>query len=200
MCWVGIDRAIKLAQHFQKDNLVEEWLPLREEIKTDILKNAYNTEANAFTIYYGSKSLDASILLMAYHEFLPKDDPRLINTIKAIYTDLRTGYLTQRYSMKDDFGKSAMAFTICSFWLVDALYYIGEEKKAREIYEKLIKHANHLGLFSETIDIKTKKQTGNFPQVYTHMALINSSILLSEWSATRKKIDRSAIPKQNKWF
>lgn len=200
MCYVGVDRAIKLAQHFERDDLIEDWLPLREDIKSDILKNAYNKEVNAFTIYYGSKSLDASLLLMAYHDFLPKDDPRLINTIKAIYTDLRTDYLTQRYTLKDDFGQSGMAFIICSFWLVDALYYIGEEKKAREIYEKLIKHANHLDLFSETIDIKTKKLTGNFPQVYTHMALINSSILLSEWSAKRKKIDWSAIPKRNKWF
>ena len=200
MCFVGVDRAIKLAQHFGKDDLIHEWLELRECIINDIIKNGYNKEIKAFTMYYGSKNLDASLLQMTYHGFLRKDDPRIINTIKAIYKSLKKDYLVRRYDMEDDFGKSSMAFTICSFWLVDALYYIGEEKKAREIYEKLIKCANHLNLFSETIDVKTKKLTGNFPQVYTHMALINSSILLSEWSAKRKKIDWHAIPKRKRWF
>lgn len=187
MCYVGMDRAIKLAQHFHKESSLKEWIELREEIKEDILRNGYNSEINAFTMYYGGKELDASILHMIYHEFLEPFDPRIKNTIKAVYSALRKGCLVQRYQAKDDFGISTSAFTICSFWLVDALYYIGEVKKARQIYSKITKLANHLGLFSEDIDLATYKQLGNFPQSYTHIALINSSLLLSGWSAKRKK-------------
>jgi len=200
MCFVGVDRAIKLAQHFGREDLVKDWLDLREEIRYDIIKKGYNDEAGAFTIHYNSKKLDASLLKMAYHEFLDPTDPMMINTIKAVYNDLRTDYLVQRYRVKDDLGKSNSAFTICSFWLVQALDYIGEKEKARHIFDKLIKRANHLGLFSEDIDIATKKLTGNFPQAYTHIELINSAILLSEWSAKRKKIDWSEMPKRKKWF
>lgn len=191
MCWVGVDRAIKIAQHFNKDNLVQKWVGLKEEIFESIIKKD-------FTIAYGKKELDASLLLMAYHEFLPKSNPRLIKMIKEIYKKLRYNYLVQRYNMTDDLGKSKSAFTICSFWLVDALYYIGEEEKARKIFNNLIKKSNHLGLFSEDIDLKTKKLIGNFPQAYTHIALINSAILLSEWSARRKKIDWDIDKKE--WF
>ena len=102
----------------------------------------------------------------------------------------------QRYQAEDDFGKSSSAFTICSFWLIDALCYIGEVKKARLIYNQVIKLSNHLGLFSEDIDIATKKQLGNFPQSYTHVASINSSLLLSEWSAKRKKFESIATKRK----
>jgi len=200
MCFVGVDRAIKIAQHYGRSDFVNKCLNLKEKIREDILKNGYNQELNSFTISYGSNDLDASLLQMGYYEFLDNTDPRMIGTVKAIYNNLRRDYLVQRYSIKDDFGKSKSAFTICSFWLVDALFSIGEIEKAREIYDKLIKRANHLGLFSEDIDIKTKKLIGNFPQAYTHIALINSSILLSEWSAKRKKFDWVVIPRRKTWF
>ena len=193
MCWVGVDRAIKIAQQFGKEKWSQRWDNLREEISFDIIKKGYNKKTKAFTISYGREELDASLLLMAYHEFLEKDNPRLINTVKAIYKQLRKDYLVQRYNMTDEMGKSKSAFTICAFWLVDALYYIGEEEKARKIFDKLVKRGNHLGLFSEDIDLKTKKLIGNFPQGYTHIALINSAILLSEWSAKRKKIDWGSV-------
>ncbi len=199
MCYVGVDRAIKIAQHYGKEKLVDRWLDLKEAICQDILQKGYNKKAKAFTISYGRKELDAAILLMAYHEFLDANDPRLISTVKEIYEKLRKDFLVQRYTIKDDFGKSTSAFTICAFWLVNALWYIGEEKKAREIFRKLVRRSNHLGLFSEDIDIKTKKLIGNFPQAYTHIALINSSILLSEWSVKRKQIDWSTVPRKE-WF
>ncbi len=188
MCCIGVDRAIKLAQHFHKEGHIKEWIELREEIKEDILKKGYNEEIKAFTMYYGGKELDASLLHMAYHEFLEPTDPRLRQTVMAIYHHLRKGCLVQRYQGEDDFGKSTSAFTICSFWLIDALCYIGEGEKARQIYDGAIKMANHLGLFSEDIDLATHQQRGNFPQSYTHTAVINSSLLLSEWSAKRKKL------------
>ncbi len=199
MCYIGMDRAIKLAQHFRRDDLAEEWTPTREEIKNDILQNGYNGDAGSFTMFYGSRDLDASLLRMTYHEFLDSSDQYLINTVKSIYDDLRRGYLVRRYNVRDDFGASGSSFAICSFWLADSLWYIGEKERARSIYEKIIKHSNHLGLFSEDINMKTKKQLGNFPQAYTHIALINTSILLSEWSAKRKKIDWGSI-KRRDWF
>ncbi|MBI2146143.1 glycoside hydrolase family 15 protein [Candidatus Woesearchaeota archaeon] len=197
MCYIGMDRAIKLAQHFGREHYVSSWLEFRDEIRGDILARGYNQELNSFTMYYGGKELDASLLQMAYYEFLDKTDPRIINTIKAIYTTLRQDCLVQRYTVQDDFGKSTSAFTICSFWLVDALYYIGEEQKARELYDLLLAKANHLGLFSEDIDMETGTLRGNFPQAYTHIALINSSILLSEWSIRRKKLEPL---KKKSWF
>lgn len=200
MCYIGVDRAIKVAQHFGRDDFVNQWLELRDEIRDDILRNGYSTGANAFTIAYGRKELDASLLLMAYHEFLPPDDPRLINTVKSVYNELRSDYMVQRYTIRDDFGKSTSAFTICTFWLIDALCYIGEIEKAREIFSKITAKSNHLGLFSEDIDMASGKLLGNFPQGYTHIALINTSILLSEWSSKRKKIDWSAVPKRKRWF
>lgn len=199
MCYIGIDRAIRIAQHYNKDDLANEWTEIKQEIREDIMKNGYNNDVNSFTIHYGSKSLDAANLLMAYYEFLDNCDQRLINTIKATYENLRQDYLVQRYTKPDDFGESKSAFTICSFWLVDALYYIGETEKAQQIFDKLIKKCNGLGLFSEDIDIKTKKLIGNFPQAYTHIAMINSSILLSEWASHRKKIDWTDV-KRKKWF
>lgn len=199
MCYIGVDRAIKISQHFEKNHHADEWTELREELREDILKNGYNKKLNAFTIHYGSQDLDAALLLMTYHEFLEPKDQRLINTVRKIYKDLKKDYMVQRYSIKDDFGVSTSSFNICSFWLVQALIYIGEKQKAEKLFKKLVKKSNHLGLFSEDIDIKTQQLIGNFPQAYTHIALINCSILLSEWSAKRKKIDWNII-KRKKWL
>ncbi len=189
MCYTGIDRAIRIAKHYGKLQYVDEWTKLKDEIKEDILRKGYNKKIHSFTMYYGGDFLDASLLHMTYHEFLDKGDLRMINTVKAIDKGLRKGYLVQRYKIKDDFGKSKSAFTICAFWLIDSLHYIGEKKRAKKMFHKLVKMSNHLGLFSEDIDIKTKQQIGNFPQAYTHISLINSALLLSEWSAKRKKLN-----------
>ncbi|MBN1792223.1 glycoside hydrolase family 15 protein [Candidatus Woesearchaeota archaeon] len=199
MCWVGVDRAIKIAQTYGRDDLANKWVNLRFDIRTDVLKNGFSEEEGAFTMYYGGKELDASILHMTYHEFLESNDPRIISTVKKIYEGLRQGHLIQRYKMKDDFGTSKSAFTICSFWMIDSLIAIGELDKAKKMYGDLMESSNHLGLFSEDIDIATGKLMGNFPQAYTHIALINTSILLSEWSSKRKKIDW-ATTGRSKWF
>ena len=188
MCYIGVDRAVKMAQHFKQNEELTEWTALRDEIKKEILEKGFNKELNSFSQAYGSKDLDASLLHMTYHEFLDKKDPRLVGTVTAIYDTLRQDCFVQRYTIADDFGKSNSAFTICSFWLVDALVYIGQIDKAVAIYNALVQKSNHLGLFSEDIDLKTGALLGNFPQSYTHVALINSSILLSEWSAKRRKL------------
>ncbi|MBN1275745.1 glycoside hydrolase family 15 protein [Candidatus Woesearchaeota archaeon] len=191
MCYVGVDRAVKLAQHYKKHEQAEQWAQLRDRIQADILRKAWHERKRAFTMYYGGEELDAAVLMMSYHEFLQPDDPRLINTVKAINDELRTAGLVQRYKIRDDFGVSGSAFTICSFWLIDALYNIGEQGAARKLYDQLAKYSNHLDLYSEDLDLKTKHPLGNFPQAYTHIALINSSILLSEWNTKRKKLPKS---------
>jgi len=191
MCYIGMDRAVKIAQHFKQDKLAQDWIYLAEEIKNDILKNAWSEKKRAFTMFYGSEDLDAAVLLMCYHNFLEPDDPRLISTVNQINEELRSGTSVNRYKIKDDFGQSTSTFTICAFWLVDALNYIGKREEAQSLYEKLLKYSNHLGLFSEDLEEKTKNLIGNFPQAYTHIAIINTSIVLSEWSTKRIKFENN---------
>ncbi|MFP4567404.1 MAG: glycoside hydrolase family 15 protein [Candidatus Woesearchaeota archaeon] len=187
MCFVGMNYAMRTAQHFGHNSYAEKWALLRDEIKNDMLKQGWNETRRAFTIFYGSNDFDAAALKMSYHDFLEHDDPRLINTILMIDKHLRTGPLVHRYKIEDDFGKSHSTFTICSFWLVDALYKIGREDEAREMYAELSKCSNHLGLYAEDLTVKTRENIGNFPQAYTHIALISSSLLLSEWNTYRMK-------------
>ncbi|MBD3209654.1 glycoside hydrolase family 15 protein [Candidatus Woesearchaeota archaeon] len=194
MCFVGVDRALRIAQHFEKHKKAEEWAQLRDTIREDLLKKAWNEKRRAFTMHYGSDEPDAAALKMSYHNFLEHDDPRLVNTIKTIHEELTTRGLVQRYKVQDDFGTSASAFTICSFWLMDALFKIGEEQEARKMYKRLRRCANPLGLYSEDLDLKTNRLIGNFPQAYTHIAMINTSLLQSEWQTHRKKILREGKP------
>lgn len=190
MCYVGADRAIKIARHYGEEKLEEKWRCLKDKIKADIIENAWNEKVRSFTLHYGSDAADASLLQMNYHDFLESDDPRMVNTIKYIDKKLNHRGLVQRYDIKDDFGNTQNAFTICAFWLVDALYNIGKKQKAISMFKKLKGYSNHLGLYSEDVEMKTKKLMGNFPQAYVHIALINSSILLSEWSQKRRKVER----------
>jgi len=179
MCWVALDRAIEIARYYRKDENISKWSNMRDKIKEDILTKAWNEKKQAFTMYYGSDDLDASILLMSYYKFLDANDDRLRKTIEAIEKDLMHDPLVFRYKMIDEFGKPTSAFSICTFWLIDALYFIGQKSKAKKIFKRMINHSNHLGLFSEDIDLKTKELTGNFPQGYTHLALMFAAILLS---------------------
>lgn len=200
MCCVGVDRAVRIAQFYGKTKYAEQWAFLRDKIKNDILKNAWNKKTESFSMYYGTDAVDASLLVMFYHEFLDDSDPRMLGTLKKVKEDLSEGPLIHRYLIKDDFGKSKNAFTICSFWLVYALYKANKIKKANSMFKKLVKYSNNLGLMSEDVNIKTKKLVGNFPQAYTHIAMINTSILLSEWSVKRKKLDLERLTKKKRRF
>lgn len=133
----------------------------------------------AFTQSYGSDALDASILLMENYGFIEADHPYYISTIKAIEKELCRDGLMYRYKNRDDFGLPNSSFTICSFWLINSLYKIGEKKKAKAYFDQILSYSNHLGLFSEDIDFESKRLLGNFPQAYSHLALIQSAILLS---------------------
>lgn len=188
LCWVAVDRAIKIASLLQQRDQAEAWMPLRDEIKQDILTKAWNEEKQAFTQAYGVDDLDASVLQMEFYGFLPGKDPQFVSTVKAIQKELGHKDLMFRYRNKDDFGEPSSAFTICSFWLVRALYMIGEEEEARKKFDQLLSHSNHLGLFSEDLDFETKRLLGNFPQAYSHLALIDTAMLLAGGKLSKEEL------------
>lgn len=179
LCWVALDRAIKVAKMFGKQRKIEKWTTLEQEIKEDIHKNAWNANINAFVQSYGSRHLDASVLLMESYGFIHAKDPRFVNTVRAIEKNLSNDGLLYRYKNEDDFGLPSSSFTICTFWFINSLFKIGEEEKALAHFERLLGYSNHLGLFSEDIDFKTKRLLGNFPQAYSHLALIECAINFS---------------------
>ncbi|MDC6365092.1 MULTISPECIES: glycoside hydrolase family 15 protein [Flavobacteriaceae] len=189
LCWVALDRAIKVAKIFGKNRKIEKWTALEQEIKKDIHANAWNGEVNAFVQSYGSKHLDASVLLMEPYGFIHAKDPKYVSTVQAIEENLSNDGLLYRYKNEDDFGLPSSSFTICTFWFINSLFKIGEEEKALEHFERLLSYSNHLGLFSEDIDFKTKRLLGNFPQAYSHLALIECAINFSRKKSEEKILE-----------
>ena len=183
LCWVAIDKAIKVSYLIQNGVSAKKWKPLREEIYNDIMENAWNNNLEAFTQSYDSKHLDASVLLMEPYGFIDAKNEKYIKTVKAIEKELSNDGLMFRYKNKDDFGSPTSSFTVCTFWLIDSLFKIGEENKAKKMFNQLLKHSNHLNLFSEDIDFKSKRLLGNFPQAYSHLALIDTAININLKSA-----------------
>ncbi|MFC0876186.1 glycoside hydrolase family 15 protein [Saccharicrinis sp. FJH2] len=179
LCWVAVDRGLKIAKLIKQKEYIKPWEKLRDSIEKDIHKKAWNEEIGAYTQSYGSKELDASTLLMESYGFIDARHPRYISTVKATQNQLVFNGLMYRYRNTDDFGVPSSAFTICTFWLINSLYKIGEKVEAKKIFEELLGHSNHLGLYSEDIDFKTKRLLGNFPQAYSHLALIETAIMLS---------------------
>ena len=180
MSWVAMDRAAKIAQLLNKNFYEETWRGIANDIKEDVLKNGWNTDLQTFTQTYSNSDLDASLLLMAEYGFIPASDIRYQKTVMAVKNALLYNGLVYRYINADDFGKPASSFTICTFWLIQALFRIGMKEEAKNIFENLLSYGNHLGLFSEDIDFTTKRLLGNFPQAYSHLALINTAIMFSE--------------------
>tara|TARA_R110000868_G_scaffold121034_3_gene321127 strand:- start:19452 stop:21254 length:1803 start_codon:yes stop_codon:yes gene_type:complete len=180
LCWTAIDRAIKVAEMLNKKHKIEKWKPLEEQIRKDIMDNAWNEEKQAFTQSYGSKHMDASVLLMESYGFIDAKDPKFVSTVLAVEKDLCNEGLMYRYKNEDDFGEPSSSFTICTFWFINSLFKIGQEEKALKHFEQLLSYSNHLGLFSEDIDFKTKRLLGNFPQAYSHLALIECAINFSK--------------------
>ncbi|UZO79995.1 glycoside hydrolase family 15 protein [Aquimarina sp. ERC-38] len=176
LCWVAVDRAIKIGELIDKTNKNERWIQLRDRIYQDIYTKSWNEEIQAYTQSYGSADLDASTLLMESYGFIKARDPRFISTVKATEKELCNDGLLYRYKNKDDFGLPSSSFTICSFWFINSLYKIGERKEAKRLFDQLLSYSNHLGLFSEDIDFKSKRLLGNFPQAYSHLALIETAV------------------------
>ena len=176
LCWVAIDRAIKISNLIKNGRKSDKWKILREEIKNDIHLNAWNPKIKAFTQSYGSDFLDASVLLMESYGFIDCKDPKYVYTVKAIERELLSDGLLFRYKNNDDFGEPKSSFTVCTFWYINSLFKIGEETKAKNLFDQLLSNSNHMGLFSEDLDFKTKKMLGNFPQAYSHLALIETAM------------------------
>ncbi|RPH28494.1 MAG: glycoside hydrolase family 15 protein [Bacteroidales bacterium] len=180
MSWVTMDRASKIAYLLHKTYYAETWQGIADDIKEEILNQGWKEDLQTFTQTYCNTDVDASLLLMAEYGFLDHDDPKYIKTVTAVKNALFKNGLMYRYKNEDDFGKPVSSFTICTFWLIQALFRIGKEDNAKTIFEDLLACSNHLGLFSEDIDFSTKRLLGNFPQAYSHLALINTATLFSD--------------------
>ena len=176
MCWVAADRGARLARIRDEHKLAEKWQAAADEIHADICANAIDRRG-VFTQHYETDALDASVLLMPLVRFLPPDDERIRRTVLAIANELTEDGLVLRYRTEttdDGLSGKEGSFTICSFWLVSALVEIGEMERARRLCEKLLAHASPLGLYGEELDPETGRHWGNFPQAFTHLALINA--------------------------
>lgn len=180
LCWAAVDRGMKIAYKMNQCDEVDAWKRERQRMRKDIMENAWCDEAQAFTQSYDCSHLDASNLLMPMLGFIDAKDPRMVSTIEKTEEKLMRNGLLFRYTNEDDFGVPENAFTICTFWLIDALVMSGNKRKARKYFENILEYGNHLGLFAEDINPVTGEQTGNFPQGYTHMAIIRSACLLAE--------------------
>jgi GH15 family glucan-1,4-alpha-glucosidase len=195
MTWVAFDRAIKSAERFGFDAPLDRWRMLRDEVFRDVCENGYDPRLNSFVDFYGSHFIDASILLMPAVGFLPASDYRVRGTIAAVEKYLMRDGFVMRYDIRSEKGQPTEgAFLACSLWLADAYVLAGELDKAQAVFERVIAVANDLGLLAEEFDPDLGRQTGNFPQALTHIALINTAHNLSEASKAVKKpaMQRSA--------
>lgn len=180
MCWVALDRGAKIATLLNKDRYCEIWQQEADKIRHDVMTNGWKEEIQSFSQTYDNLALDSSLLLMESYGFIDAEDVHYHKTVEAVKKALFHKGLMYRYNSEDDFGMPSSAFTICTFWLVRALFVIGRKEEARCLFDEVLKYSNHLGLFSEDIDFNTKEQLGNFPQAYSHLALVNTAILFAE--------------------
>ena len=182
MAWMAVDRSIRDAEHFNFKGPIEKWKNLREQIHADVCQRGFDSRRNTFTQHYGSKTVDAALLLIPRTGFLPADDPRFIGTVKEIEKQLLVqDTFVLRYRNEGDVdgldGEEA-AFLPCSFWLAEAYAVTGRRQKGVQLFERLLKLCNDVGLISEEYDFKRKRQMGNFPQAFTHVALLATAALL----------------------
>jgi GH15 family glucan-1,4-alpha-glucosidase len=176
MCWVALDRAARLAQRIGEDESARTWAGAAEEVRGEILSRGVS-DRGVFRQHYETDALDASLLLMPLVRFLPHDDERLRATVRAVADELSVNGLVLRYRVgetDDGLTGEEGTFLICSFWLVSALSEIGEKVRARELCERLLGYASPLGLYAEELDADSGQHLGNFPQAFTHLALINA--------------------------
>ncbi len=182
MAWVAFDRAVKAVEDRHIEGPLDRWRSLRDTIHDEICQRGFDAKRNSFVQYYGANKVDASLLLMPLVGFLPADDPRMIGTVKSIEQELVRDGLVWRYVRDGEPGGLAAAegaFLACSFWYVDNLALQGRTREAKEIFKRLLGLANDVGLLSEEYDPVQKRQVGNFPQAFSHVALINSARNLS---------------------
>jgi GH15 family glucan-1,4-alpha-glucosidase len=199
MCWVAADRGARLAELREDLDRAMRWRAAAEEIHRDICEHAID-ERGVFCQHYGTTALDASVLLMPLLRFLPADDPRIHATVHAIADELTEDGLVLRYRTEetdDGLRGEEGTFAICSFWLVSALCEIGEIEAGSDLCEKMLAYASPLGLFAEEIDTRTGRHLGNFPQAFTHLALINAVMHVIRGESLRERQTSSGPGHQN---
>jgi GH15 family glucan-1,4-alpha-glucosidase len=179
MAWVAFDRAVRSVEEQDVEGPVDRWRALRDEIHAAVCEHGFDDELGSFVQSYGSKELDASLLLIPLVGFLPASDPRVRGTIEAIERNLVVDGLVLRYRTHetgvDGLPPGDGVFLPCSFWLVDCLELIGRHDDAYDLFERLLALANDVGLLAEEYDPRAKRLLGNFPQAFTHLALVNSA-------------------------
>jgi len=171
------------------------WRRIRTEIREDILTNGFDTDRGAFVQAYGSKALDAANLMLPLVGFIKADDPRMLSTIRAVESELTSpqGFVYRYKTFDDGLGGVEGIFAICTFWLVDDLILLGEIDRARQLFEKILSFTNDLGLLSEEIDPESGQMLGNFPQAFSHLAIINTAVHLER--AENKRANNKSGPK-----
>ena len=182
MAWVAVDRAVKSVELFGLTGPVEHWRALRDRIHADVCARAFDPTLGSFVQAYGSRQLDASLLMIPLVGFLPVTDPRVLGTVAAIEQHLVVDGLVLRYdSGKTDDGLPAGegAFLACSFWLVDNYALLGRHDDARALFERLLALRNDLGLLAEQYDPRGGRQLGNFPQAFSHVGLVDTALNLA---------------------
>ena len=191
MAWVAADRAVQVVEAGAMAGPIDALKRMRAEIHTEVCAKGFDAGRNTFTQYYGSDRLDAALLLIPRVGFLPPSDPRVVGTIEAVQAELLQDGFVLRYVPDEDSADGLPpgegAFLACSFWLVDALAMIGRRREAVTLFERLLALRNDVGLLAEEYDPKAGRMVGNFPQAFTHLALVASASGLSE--APRACID-----------
>jgi GH15 family glucan-1,4-alpha-glucosidase len=194
MAWVAMDRAIKSAEKFQLETPLEAWRNVRARIHDDVCARGFSTKKRSFVQAYGGDELDASLLMIPLVGFLPPEDPRVHLTLEAVSRELVVDGLVQRYHTArtdDGLPPGEGAFLACSFWYVDNLVLVGRRAEAHEMFERLLSLRNDVGLLAEEYDKRTGRQLGNFPQAFSHVALISSAYNLSEQEPAKPARQRS---------
>lgn len=183
MCWVALDRAVKLAPRLGDTPDVDRWRHERDAVRQAILRDGWNEETGAYTGAFGSPNLDASVLLMPLVGFLPADDPRMRATIEVIDRELNRDGLVHRWAGDEN------GFFLCTYWLVECLARIGELERARSLFERTTAYANDLGLLAEMADPATGAQLGNFPQAFSHVGIINAAWSIHQATQHRRQFE-----------
>ena len=184
MTWVAVDRAIRGIEAWKLEGPLDRWKSLRDEIRADVLEHGFDSDLNSFVQAYGSREVDASLLLIPSVGFLPGDDPRVIGTIDAIQRYLQVDGFVRRYITDETTGPDGMrgeeaTFIVCTFWLADALCLAGRLDEAKETFQRVLDLRSDLGLLSEEYDVRQARQIGNIPQAYSHIGVVNTASNLS---------------------